>query len=150
MSSNGDKVNTKRKSRSNVVVDEDDILLLNILSVDKSLHLSKVEKEMSISRTGILNHLTRLESFGWVTKQKSNIPGDHRSNVVLLTEEGLSIHKLLIKAYSQRELHIHRDFLDGIRKLNSSQQNNNSIFKTKAEKEAWKTLKALPKKYGKD
>jgi len=86
----------KRTSRGRAIIDIDDLRILMILLSEKkknlgAVYLADMEFNLNISRKSILNHLSKMTSFGWILLDKSKKPEEYKRKVVIITHLGEEI-----------------------------------------------------------
>lgn len=100
----------KRTARSSAIIDEDDVrILFNLILAIKedkdfldeelknnSVPLAKLEKDLNFSRKSILNHLVKLEGYGWLKSQRSLT--EYKEKIIFITSEGWFLFKILVDA----------------------------------------------------
>lgn len=88
----------KRTSRSEVMVDKDDILILEILINKKGYeNISGLMEELNISYNGLKTHLNRLENFNFIT-MLSGKNEDYRKTLIFPTEKAFKLISLFSHA----------------------------------------------------
>ena len=87
-------IKKKRNSRSNIILDEDDIFILFNLSGCVFMELEDLRRSLNISHKGLLIHLNRLISHNFITLGRSE--PNYKIKLVAITNPGRETLKELL------------------------------------------------------
>ena len=86
----------KRNSRSNVILDEDDILILYKLNTSGFFELNDLREILNFSYKGLKIHLDRLLEHDIIRVLRS--PEDYKFKVIQLTKSGYGVKQVMMKS----------------------------------------------------
>lgn len=81
----------KRTSRSKVIIDEDDLMLLSLSMLNPNL--DSLKKKMNISHTCLLIHIQRLKEYNLIKVHRYK--NNYKRKYIKITVDGFKLGKLL-------------------------------------------------------